>query len=710
MFTITKTLVILATVGVANVPIENPPAPVGTTAMAKAHVTAGESAPTRRPTRRMAPSHGVGEVQYQKNQKEFYWTDEAKSWARPGFTLEIVDVDITDGGFPVVEVMYYDDLGQPLDRSGIETPGTIDISFVFASYDGPLNQYTAYTTRIATNPDTGEQAEQATSDSGGTWQDVAIGHSIYTFGTQLPEGYDTTKTHTMYAYARRNTADLLGKNYYSDPTYDFRPDGADVTEEWGSMFEETCNACHYDLAMHGSRRRALKGCMMCHNPQSTDPDSGNTVNMKEMGHKIHMGANLPSVQAGNPYFIVGYRGSIHDYSEVHFPQDVRNCTTCHDPDAPEAYRHMANPSRVACGSCHDNIDWETGEGHPVPQFDDSLCSACHIPEGEYEFDISVAGGHTIPTKSTQLAGLNMDITDVTNVAPGATPTVYFTLTNDDGSTVTAIESLRTLNLRAAGPQGQTIDYTIDLSQDAREAGTSGDEYMATFEEALPEDATGTWTFSADVRRTTTIDDLSIDGLDVTEGAFNPIFFAPVTDLSAMERRTIVSMDKCNTCHDMLAFHGGQRFNTQECVMCHRPNNTDEEVRPEEELPPEAIDFKWLIHRLHKGHELTVDFTVYGYRGSLHNYNHLHFPGDLRVCETCHVNDSYNVPLPEGLMEVTNERNYYTPTQPAATACLACHETIDAAAHAYTQTAPFGESCGACHGEGKTYSVDAVHAR
>ena len=103
------------------------------------------------------------------------------------------------------------------------------------------------------------------------------------------------------------------------------------------MLESTCNSCHYDLALHGSRRRALKGCMMCHNPQSTDPESGNTVNMKEMAHKIHMGANLPSVQAGMPYFIVGYRGSVHDYSDVHFPQDVRNCTTCHDPDAAQAY-------------------------------------------------------------------------------------------------------------------------------------------------------------------------------------------------------------------------------------------------------------------------------------------------------------------------------------------------------------------------------------
>jgi OmcA/MtrC family decaheme c-type cytochrome len=196
---------------------------------------------------------------------------------------------------------------------------------------------------------------------------------------------------------------------------------------------------------------------------------------------------------------------------------------------------------------------------------------------------------------------------------------------------------------------------------------------------------------------------------VTEGAFNPLYYAAVTDTEATPRREVVSIDKCNVCHDMLALHGGQRFNTQECVFCHRPNNTDEEVRPEEEMPPEGIDMRWLIHRLHTGEELTVDFTVYGYRSSIHNYNELVYPGDLRTCDTCHIGGSYNVPTPEGSHEVTTERSYYSPTQPAGAACLACHSTVDAAAHAYVNTAPFGESCASCHGADREFSVDSVHA-
>ncbi len=127
--------------------------------------------------------------------------------------------------------------------------------------------------------------------------------------------------------------------------------------------------------------------------------------MKVMIHKIHNGPNLPSVQAGTPYQIIGYRQSVHDYSHVEYPQDMRNCVRCHTAETPGGSVWMTEPNRDACGSCHDNINWEVaGEGHPVAQFDDSLCAACHIPQGENEFDISIMGAHTIPAKSSQLAG------------------------------------------------------------------------------------------------------------------------------------------------------------------------------------------------------------------------------------------------------------------------------------------------------------------
>jgi len=43
---------------------------------------------------------------------------------------------------------------------------------------------------------------------------------------------------------------------------------------------------------------------MCHTPQTVDPDTGNTVDMKVFIHKLHMGSQLPSVKAGTPYQVI----------------------------------------------------------------------------------------------------------------------------------------------------------------------------------------------------------------------------------------------------------------------------------------------------------------------------------------------------------------------------------------------------------------------
>jgi OmcA/MtrC family decaheme c-type cytochrome len=689
MISITRSLLVLATAGAAAVPMV-----------------------IRTPATRVTPT---GETDprnvYAKSQAEHYLTKEQYAFIRPGIHVTVEDVQIPADRHPVVELTITDDQGQPIDRAGIMTPGPVSLSYILSWYDAERRDYVAYTVRPQTSPITGDTAVHASTDSGGTTEDLAMGHIRYTFGTQLPADYDMSVTHTVGIYASRNLSDTpLETTQYDNVEYDFVPDGGEVVDQWQGILDQTCNGCHEQLALHGGSRRDVKLCVLCHNKQTSDPDTGNSVDMKQMIHKIHNGPNLPSVQAGTPYQIIGYRQAVHDYSHVEYPQDMRNCVRCHTADTPEGDVWFTRPNRDACGSCHDNINWEvSGEGHPVAQFDDSLCAACHIPQGEHEFDISIMGAHTIPLKSSQLPGLNMEITDVTGAMPGGTPTVYFTLVDNDGDTISPISGFQTLTLRAAGPIGDTIDHMMDISQDARTATMVGDEYMMAFATPIPEDATGSWGFSADVRQQVLIDDGTPEGMAVTQGAFNPLYYAAVTDSEAMPRREVVSIDKCNVCHDTLALHGGQRFNTQECVFCHRPNNTDAVVRPEGEMPAESIDMRWLIHRLHTGEELTDDFTVYGYRSSVHNYNELVYPGDLRSCDTCHIGGSYNVPAPEGSHEVTTPRGFYSPTQPAGAACLACHSTVDAAAHAYVNTAPFGESCASCHGADREFSVDSVHA-
>ena len=47
--------------------------------------------------------------------------------------------------------------------------------------------------------------------------------------------------------------------------------------------------------------------------------------------------------------------------------------------------HRSQPSRRACGSCHDDIDWTlpytSNQSTMPPQLNDSACLFCHVPTG-----------------------------------------------------------------------------------------------------------------------------------------------------------------------------------------------------------------------------------------------------------------------------------------------------------------------------------------
>ena len=163
-------------------------------------------------------------------------------------------------------------------------------------------------------------AIQAGADSGGTYTQNAIGDYTYTFKTKLPSGYDKTATHTIGLYGNRNLTEFdLGTNL-ADTTYNWVPNGAAVTVTRDVIKTLTCNKCHQDLSAHGGTgRKSLEVCILCHQPQTIDPDTGNSVDMVVMTHKIHMGEQLPSVIAGTPYQIIGNAQSVVDFSKVVFP-------------------------------------------------------------------------------------------------------------------------------------------------------------------------------------------------------------------------------------------------------------------------------------------------------------------------------------------------------------------------------------------------------
>ena len=642
-----------------------------------------------------------------KRDKAFFADENTLAFVRPGLQIDLLSASIAEDGTTKARVKFTDDKGVPLDRMGIMTPGEINARWTLAVLPADKAHYMTY----ATN-----SSGQATNDSGGVWTEIADGEYEYTFGRKAPSGYDRTASHRVSVSAARDLTEWeLGVNL-AEEVIDFVPDGSPVTKVRDIVRTETCNECHQGLQLHGETgRTTVEGCIMCHQPQSVDPDSGNTVDFTTMIHKIHMGSSLPSVQAGTPYQIIGYGNSVHDFSDVVYPANVLRCQTCHDPNngAAQQDHWLTNPNRAACGSCHDNVNFATGENHAgLPQVSDNQCANCHVPQGELEFDLSIMGAHTIPTESQELPGLVVDLLEVSDGMAGQHPTVTFTVKDKEGNPVDAA-SLDRLRLGLDGP---TTDYPMPpIQEDATSAsGGSDGTYTYTFDAMIPADATGSWAVAVEARKPEVLLPGTVSEVEVEDQAMNDVLAFSVDGSPAMPRRTIVSREKCNDCHYNLSLHGDNRKAIEYCVMCHNPNATDAEVRPADQMPAESIDFRTMIHRIHTGAELArvqngENYIIYGFRSAVVDYSDVEYPGKRNNCEGCHVGDSQQLPLNQNLLEVTDPRGWLNPAGPAAAACLSCHGNIQAASHALANTSALGESCSTCHGPGKTASVDKVHA-
>ena len=485
---------------------------------------------------------GIGKRTYNEIEKAFYADEKTINFVRPGLDLKILAAVINADGRMAARIKIADPQGVGLDRLGILTPGTVNISFVAAVLPKDKKTYTAYTTRVQTSTITKVSATQAASDTGGTWvKEAEDGEYTYTFGTRAPANIDRTATHTIGAYSSRNlTAFDLGTNYAS-ATFNFIPDGGTVTQVRDVIKTASCNSCHVQLSAHGGSRRGLEMCVLCHTPQTTDPDTGNTVDMTVMTHKIHMGKDLPSVLAGGKYQIIGNANSVNDYSTVGYPPTTRNCNSCHAQTGPNAATQataLYEPSRAACGSCHDDIDFANAKGH-IQQADDSRCSTCHRPEGEREWDISVKGAHTVPESSKNLKGLAIELLETRNTGPGQKPIVTYRLKDSDGK-ILAPTDLTSLSLVLAGP---APDYRAYWSEASRTDTLSpSGSAVHNFAQAIPADATGTFSISAEGYRNVTFEGPGRIPTTVRDPLKNVITYFSVSGGAVERRRQVVSID------------------------------------------------------------------------------------------------------------------------------------------------------------------------
>ena len=676
---------------------------------------------------------------YSPHEKAFFLNDATVEFVRPGLNITVNSAKIAADGTISAVYTVTDPNGLPLDAAGVTTPGTINLSFVAAVIPSDQEQYTTYTTRSATGIMLGT-IQQPGADSGGTSMALAAGQYQYTFKTKAPAGYDSSATHTIGIYGSRNlTVYNLGTNY-SSATFDFVPNGANVAHVRDVIETASCNACHDQLSAHGGSRRGMDMCVLCHTPQNSDPNTGVTMDAKVFFHKIHMGENLPSVIAGTPFVAAKNQFGTFDYSAVAYPADPgdpRRCEVCHSQTtkAAHATAYLTNPTRAACGACHDDVNFATGVNHPGgPQFDDNQCSTCHIPQGEIDFDASIKGAHVAPTASSLLTGLAVNITKVEGGTAGTAPEAFFTVQDGSGKGL-PLSKLGSISFTMAGPTsdygytsfGSDVKTPGYVTESASKASCdNGGNCTYTFTHAVPAKATGTYAIGVEARRTEVVLTGTTVQQSITYGAPNKVIYFSADGSTVAPRRGVVALSNCNGCHVALSLHGTLRNNTEYCVMCHNPSNTDASVRgaaqvaSDKAAPPEGINFNLLVHRIHYGINMQASnrtYIVVGFGGSHNDFSSTLFPAlsptgeatDTRNCSLCHVNGSEQN-LPTGLNAVVDPQGPINPIQPISSACTGCHMDLPTASHALSNTTSLGEACAVCHSSGAAFAVDQVHAQ
>lgn len=579
----------------------------------------------------------------------------------------------------------------------------------------------------------------------------STGVYTYTFpasAVTVSDGFDNTQKHRVGIQVsglpatafQALGADLTLPAPVANATLDVVPDGSTVLATKDVVTTAACNQCHDPLAIHGGGRIETKLCVTCHNakveiagnPAGGGWDNGNLVRLI---HGVHQERNLGS-RSATP-------AGIGDFSEVTFPQDIRNCDTCHKGTDGDNYKNV--PSIEACGSCHRTVNFATGANHlGGVQANNRLCAICHsadlivgyhadpnttpnnVTAGAdnivYFIDnVTMSGDFPVVTFHITRNGSNLALAspvvppnDSTGVAYTGTPgfLLAFAMPQDGVTTPADYNNLGNALVSTTGKNGQpeSVNLTgLTLTGSAA-------AYTTTLTKAFPAGAT---------MRAVALQSYwsqTIGG--VSTGRHTPAVVKGVTGDTV--RRAVVDSNGCAACHKRFEGHGGSRVhNVQVCVVCHNPNMTSGGrtidpaivggINPDITAlfgadplayPEVPNNFKDLIHGIHSKDLRSatggIEFVDIRNRldGILILGNEITFPGNLKHCTKCHTGTAYSAALPANLLLSTTKettgvasetraqiiaaRNQPNATDlvnsPIATACYGCHASIVQASH------------------------------
>lgn len=576
---------------------------------------------------------------------------------------------------------------------------------------------------------TNDGSTEPNADTGSSLVDHGDGTYTFTFNTDVTAvsgvTYDPSLSHRVAGQIGSRSVPLEAQNM----VLDFVPSGAAVTDTRDIVVIDSCNECHGRLVMHGRRFRT-DYCVNCHNPDLAQGEG----DFKVMIHKIH------SAQKFN----VLHNGA--DFTDVTFPQDLRDCLKCHngeDAATPDGDNWKNVPSMAACGSCHYDVNFATGENHPGGSQSNNLnCTLCHPASKIEEYhttDYATPNNPNVPaglsTFTYNISDARVDTNNVlqidVSILRDGTPMNLLALPSD------LTNSPSFLFGYSAGPQ-DGIEHPNDYNNLGRSAGQPQSASLVNLIAAGSVAASGTveGTFTVTVpdafpvgaeMRVVALQSRFrqvVDGVEYDRRTVSVV--KPVT--GDAERRVIVDPAKCAKCHESLQLHGGSRVveaasDPNEpivCVICHNPNlsssgRTADPTQPLQDAtvaalgdnpllyPERTMHFKNLIHGIHGASHRVTDYEFVRNRlnGIYYNWSDVTFPGILNNCLTCHKEGTYELPLPDNVLMSTEWTTTGDPQEsrdailavrdtvpngtdlvdtPTAATCFGCHDEADAVAH------------------------------
>jgi OmcA/MtrC family decaheme c-type cytochrome len=546
----------------------------------------------------------------------------------------------------------------------------------------------------------------------------------------------------------------------------------DLTPAHKVVERAACNECHQNFAQHGGNRVEPNYCVMCHNPGSSDFQTGNPIDFKLMVHKFHMGKRLSQDYAVRS--AVARKDTAGVISGVLYPQDQRNCVKCHDGSATATHKTAqgdnwkSKASKNACLACHDDYKtagsaWQIAHTPYSSRFipsvanpdttADAVCQSCHNNAGGGVAK-TIAEAHVI-TEWVLGEKYRLNLWNISRNANNSLTVEYSVSDPAAGTDYDLLDAALTARFSSlsllfgwnttdyandgGNARGQPFSARVTTDASVQRVGTSNRFRLTS--SVLPPAANGSVAVAFQGR-------INEAGLRVPVA--NAVKYFAMSG-NTVDRRQVVSLEKCNACHGRfigytslttnnpgLGAHGANRNDPQVCVICHNGNNPlNGTVVAGGAVTryAQSADFKNMIHRMHAEQE--ENYPVWPLVKSTKVNMTTKYAG-LKNCNVCHVGDSHkqnNSVLGTSVtyavdtsIDSTNaavtdiDASDNLVVSPQASACASCHSSDNAKAHMANEGgAVFGtvtqgalaagavfESCEGCHAPGAMRPVDSVH--